>query len=69
MSGRLSAGLSLAQSVDTMVREGNEPITSEFKRVLIETRLGVGLEDALAGCRSVREQGLLLGRDGDQDPA
>jgi tight adherence protein B len=49
MSGSLSAGLSLAQSVDTVVREGTEPIASEFKRVLIETRLGVGLEDAMEG--------------------
>jgi tight adherence protein B len=49
MSGSLSAGLSLAQSVDTVVREGTEPISSEFKRVLVETRLGVGLEDALEG--------------------
>lgn len=49
MSGSLSAGLSLAQSVDTVVREGSEPISSEFKRVLVETRLGVGLEDALEG--------------------
>jgi tight adherence protein B len=49
MSGSLSAGLSLAQSVDTVVREGTEPISSEFKRVLIETRLGVGLEEALEG--------------------
>ncbi|MBA3782903.1 MAG: type II secretion system F family protein [Nocardioides sp.] len=49
MSGSLSAGLSLAQSVDTIVREGNEPMRSEFKRVLVETRLGVPLEDALEG--------------------
>lgn len=49
MSGSLAAGLSLAQSVDTIVREGTEPIASEFKRVLIETRLGVALEDALEG--------------------
>ncbi|WP_181310604.1 type II secretion system F family protein [Nocardioides campestrisoli] len=49
MSGSLSAGLSLAQSVDTIVREGTEPIASEFKRVLVETRLGVPLEDALQG--------------------
>lgn len=49
MSGSLSAGLSLAQSLDTIVREGQEPITSEFKRVIVETRLGVGLEDALEG--------------------
>jgi tight adherence protein B len=49
MSGSLSAGLSLAQSVNTIVNEGNEPVTSEFKRVLVEARLGVHLEEALAG--------------------
>jgi tight adherence protein B len=49
MSGSLAAGLSLAQSVDTIVREGSEPISSEFRRVLVETRLGVSLEDALEG--------------------
>jgi tight adherence protein B len=49
MSGSLAAGLSLAQSVDTIVREGAEPICSEFRRVLVETRLGVSLEDALEG--------------------
>jgi tight adherence protein B len=49
MSGSLSAGLSLAQSLDTIVREGSEPMTSEFKRVIAETRLGVELEDALDG--------------------
>jgi len=49
MAGSLSAGLSLAQSVDTIVKEGTEPMTSEFKRVLVETRLGVNLEDALDG--------------------
>lgn len=49
MSGSLTAGLSLAQSVDTIVREGSEPIASEFRRVLVETRLGVSLETALSG--------------------
>lgn len=49
MSGSLSAGLSLAQSMDTIVREGTEPITSEFKRAIVESRLGVPLEDALEG--------------------
>jgi tight adherence protein B len=49
MSGSLSAGLSLAQSVDTIVNEGVEPIASEFRRVLVETRLGVSLEVALQG--------------------
>ncbi len=49
MSGSLSAGLSLAQSIDTIVREGADPISSEFRRVVIETRLGVTLEDSLEG--------------------
>lgn len=49
MAGSLSAGLSLAQSVDTIVREGPDPIASEFKRVLVETRIGVGLEEAFDG--------------------
>nr|WP_272917707.1 type II secretion system F family protein [Nocardioides flavescens] len=49
MSGSLAAGLSLSQSVDTIVREGVEPIASAFRRVLVETRLGVTLEDALEG--------------------
>jgi tight adherence protein B len=49
MSGSLAAGLSLAQSIDTIVREGSEPISSEFRRVLVETRLGVTLEDAMEG--------------------
>lgn len=49
MSGSLSAGLSLAQSIDTIVREGSEPTASEFKRVVVESRLGVTLEDAMEG--------------------
>ncbi len=49
MAGSLSAGLSLAQSLDTIVKEGNEPVASEFKRVIVEARLGVGIEDALDG--------------------
>jgi tight adherence protein B len=49
MSGSLAAGLSLAQSVDTICRESSEPISSEFKRVLVETRLGLSLETALQG--------------------
>jgi tight adherence protein B len=49
MAGSLTAGLSLAQSIDTIVNEGVDPISSEFRRVLIETRLGVSLETALEG--------------------
>ena len=49
MSGALSAGLSLAQAVDTVVREGSDPVAGEFRRALVETRLGVEIEDALSG--------------------
>ena len=49
ISGSLAAGLSLAQSVDTVVKEGQEPIAGEFKRALVETRLGINLDDALEG--------------------
>lgn len=49
MAGSLQAGLSLPQSVDTIVREGTDPIVSEFRRSIVETRLGVPLEDALEG--------------------
>lgn len=49
MAGSLSAGLSLAQSVDTVVREGQEPIAGEFRRALVEARLGVEIEDAMDG--------------------
>jgi tight adherence protein B len=47
ISGSLSAGLSLAQGLDTVVREGAEPVAGEFKRALIEARLGVAIEDSL----------------------
>lgn len=49
ISGSLAAGLSLPQAMDTVVREGSEPVAGEFKRVLVENRLGVTLDDALEG--------------------
>jgi tight adherence protein B len=49
MAGSLSAGYSMPQAVDTVVREGKPPISTEFNRALVETRLGVELEDALDG--------------------
>jgi tight adherence protein B len=49
MAGGLSAGLSLPQSVDTVVREGAEPMAGELRRALVEQRLGVDIEDALEG--------------------
>jgi tight adherence protein B len=47
MAGSLQAGLSLTQGIDTIVREGAEPISSEFRRAIVEARLGVQIEDAL----------------------
>lgn len=47
LAGSLQAGLSVAQGMDTIVREGAEPVAGEFRRALVETRLGVQIEDAL----------------------
>jgi tight adherence protein B len=47
MAGSLQAGLSLAQGMDTIVREGADPVAGEFRRALVETRLGVQVEEAL----------------------
>ena len=49
VAGSLSAGYAMAQAIDTVVREGQQPITGEFNRALIEARLGVPIEDALDG--------------------
>ena len=55
MAGSLKAGLSLAQALDTVVREGQEPLSGEFRRALVETRLGVPIEDALESIGSRME--------------
>ncbi|MEO5662944.1 MAG: type II secretion system F family protein [Nocardioides sp.] len=47
MAGGLQAGLSLPQAVDTVVREGIEPMAGELRRALVEQRLGVDISDAL----------------------
>jgi tight adherence protein B len=47
LAGGLQAGLSLSQAVDTIVKEGSEPIASEFHRAIVEQRLGVQIEDSL----------------------
>ena len=49
MAGSLAAGYSMPQAIDTVVREGQQPIADELNRTLVETRLGVPLEDALEG--------------------
>jgi Flp pilus assembly protein TadB len=48
--GSLQSGFSLPQALDTLVREAAAPASTEFGRVLAETRLGAELEDALERC-------------------
>jgi tight adherence protein B len=47
MAGSLEAGYSLPQAADTVARESEDPIASEFNRAIIEARLGIPVEDAL----------------------
>jgi tight adherence protein B len=52
LAGSLQAGYSLPQALDTVVREGEPPMSAEFNRALIESRLGLPVEDALEGIAS-----------------
>jgi tight adherence protein B len=47
IAGALKAGYSFLQAVDMTVQETAPPISTEFKRVLAEARLGLSLEQAL----------------------
>ncbi len=47
MAASLKAGHSFRQGVQSVVDEGQEPASKEFKRVLNETRLGRPMDDAL----------------------
>lgn len=47
MSGSLRAGYSLLQAVDAVAREADSPTAEEYRRIVVETRLGRELEDAL----------------------
>jgi tight adherence protein B len=49
LAGSLASGYSLPQAMDSVVRESQPPISVEFNRALIETRLGMLPEDALDG--------------------
>jgi tight adherence protein B len=49
LSGSLSVGHSLPQAMDAVVREELQPVSVEFNRALVETRLGMPAEDALDG--------------------
>jgi tight adherence protein B len=47
LSGSLSAGYSLPQAVDAVVRQGNVPMADELRKALVEARLGAPIEDAM----------------------
>lgn len=47
MAGSLTAGYGLGQTLDSVARETDAPTSEEFQRVVMETRLGRSLEDAL----------------------
>ncbi|HVL90487.1 MAG TPA: type II secretion system F family protein [Actinomycetota bacterium] len=47
LAGSLKAGYGLVQAVDTLVKETPAPTSTEFSRVLAETRLGMPLEESL----------------------
>jgi tight adherence protein B len=46
-AGSLATGYSLPQALDTIVRQGSDPIAGEIGRALAQARLGIPLEDAL----------------------
>jgi tight adherence protein B len=48
MAASLKAGHSFRQGVQSVVDEGQEPASKEFRRVLTETQLGRPMDDALA---------------------
>jgi tight adherence protein B len=52
MVSALRSGFSLPQAIDALVREGTEPVSSEFGRALSEIRIGAELEEALERCAS-----------------
>lgn len=47
MAGSLSAGYGVLQSIDMVTKESEDPMSTEFNRVLVEARLGMPLEESL----------------------
>jgi tight adherence protein B len=47
LSGSLQAGYGFMQAIDTVAKEATPPASTEFARVLAESRLGMPVEDAL----------------------
>jgi len=50
ITGSLRAGYGLLQGIDAVARDAEEPAAGEFRRILIEHRLGRELSDAMDGC-------------------
>jgi len=49
MAGALRSGFGVGQAIDTVAEEMDDPIGAEFRRAILETRLGRDIEDALQG--------------------
>jgi tight adherence protein B len=49
LTGSLRAGNGLTQAMDTVARESESPTADEFRRLVVETRLGRDLTDSLRG--------------------
>lgn len=49
MAGSLRSGFGVGQAIDTVAEEMDDPIATEFRRAILETRLGRDMEDALDG--------------------
>jgi len=47
LSGSLRAGYSMMQAVDSVAREADSPAAEEFGRLVVETRLGRDMSDAM----------------------
>jgi len=47
MAGSLRAGFGIMQSLDAVARESESPTAEEFRRLVVETRLGRDVSDAL----------------------
>jgi tight adherence protein B len=70
LAGTLKAGYGVLQAIDTVVKEVEDPMSSEFQRALTEARLGLPLEDSLGlDGRAGGQRRLPLGRGRDEHPA
>lgn len=49
LSGALRSGFGVGQAIDTVAEEMDPPMSTEFRRAILETRLGRDIEEALDG--------------------